>query len=100
MLFTVHRDLVKFLRFGQSPICPGPTCAEKLMPKPCCGFDAHELRCSNGTGTGRLVAQNSGQAAWKPCVSLAISKDTVPVRPAKSNGCFGYIARAVMPPAS
>src|SRR5271170_4833458 len=99
MSFTVHRDLVKFLPFGQSPRCPGPTCAEKRMPKPCCGFDTHESRCSNGTGTGRLLIQNSGHAAWKECVSLAMSNATVPVRPAKSNGCFGYMAREVTLPA-
>ena len=32
--------------------------------------------------------------------SLLTSKETVPVRPAKSNGCFGYIANVVTVPAS
>ena len=29
-----------------------------------------------------------------------MSNETVPVRPAKSNGCFGYIANTVTVPAS
>ena len=47
---------------------------------------------------GRSVSQNSGHAACVPWVSFDTSKLTVPVRPAKSNGCFGYMASTVTAP--
>src|SRR5690349_5277956 len=52
----------------------------------------------SGAGNGLSVITNSGQAAWGPCESAFTSKLTVPVLPAKSNGCFGYIARTVYEP--
>ena len=51
-------------------------------------------------GTGFSVIQNSGQAAWVPSESAVTSNTTVPVRPAKSNGCFGYVAWPTTPPPS
>jgi hypothetical protein len=41
------------------------------------------------SGYGFCVIQNSGQAACEPSVSSVTSNATLPVRPAKSNGCFG-----------
>src|SRR4051794_39132066 len=71
------------------------------MPKPFLGLDCPIAPPpAKGAGTGRSDIQNSGQAACEPCVSFETSKDIVPVRPAKSNGCFGYIARTVTVPAS
>src|SRR5579871_5939988 len=73
---------------------------EKRRPKPFCGTDAQLSWWVKGAGTGLSVSQNSGHAAWLPCVSLLTSNVTVPVRPAKSNGCLGYIASDVTVPLS
>src|SRR4029077_21194850 len=95
---TVQRVVLS--AFGQKPYCPGPTWAAKRMPNPSCGSAIHESKWLNGAGTGLSVSHTSGHAACVPCVSLLTSKPIVPVRPAKSNGCLGYIARTVTVPLS
>src|SRR6202035_4593074 len=94
----VQREVLSL--FEQKPYWPGPTWAAKRTPKPCCGSAIHESKWLNGAGTGLSVSHTSGHAACVPCVSLLTSKPIVPVRPAKSNGCLGYIARTVTVPAS
>src|ERR1700681_3551986 len=59
----------------------------------------HESKWLNGAGAGLSVTHTSGHVACVPCVSLLTSKPIVPVRPAKSNGCLGYIAKTVTVPA-
>ena len=54
----------------------------------------------NGTGIGWSLIHSSGHVAWLPWESLLTSKAMVPVRPAKSKGCLGYMARAVTVPPS
>src|SRR5579871_1169177 len=52
---------------------------EKRRPKPFCGTDAQLSWWVKGAGTGLSVSQNSGHAAWLPCVSLLTSNVTVPL---------------------
>ena len=59
------------------------------------GTDTSESKWVNGTGAGVDVYQISGHTAWPPPESSDTSNDIVPVLPAISNGCFGYIARLV-----
>src|SRR5215470_5008245 len=95
---TVKRRLSRLLALGQRPPEPISPFAANLMPKPFLGKLIQELKWLNGAGTGVSVTQNSGHEECGPCVSLETSNDTVPVRPAKSNGCFGYIASTVTSP--
>src|SRR5579875_2134581 len=45
---------------------PGAQTAAKRIPKLFCAPPT--LSCRKGAGTGLSVIQNSGQAAWLPCV--------------------------------
>jgi hypothetical protein len=70
------------------------------MPSAFGVYVSHVAKWVNGAGAGRSVSQNSGHAECVPVESFDISKLTVPVRPAKSNGCLGYMANIATPPAS
>src|SRR5258708_5917919 len=86
-------------QFGaQLPPWPGSQAAPKRNPKPNSGTDCQEEKWVKGLGTGLFVIQNSGQAACIPAESSETSKVTFPVLPAKSNGCLGYIVKAVTSP--
>src|ERR1700730_3397236 len=95
---TVQRVVLS--KVGHIPNWPGSACAAHRIPNPCWGSATQDPRCVNGAGTGLSVTHSSGQAACRPCVSLLTSNPILPVRPAKSNGCLGYIASTVTPPAS
>src|SRR5215472_13427556 len=71
------------------------------MPKAWAGIEPPTLeKCRNGAGLGVSVTHSSGHAPCVPCVSFETSNEIVPVRPAKLNGCLGYIVSAVTTPAS
>src|SRR4029077_8309049 len=71
------------------------------IPKALAGIEPPTLmKCRNGAGLGVPVTHSSGHAPCVPCVSFETSNEIVPVRPAKLNGCFGYIVSAVTVPAS
>src|ERR1700722_5958429 len=75
--------------------------AARRIPKALAGIEPPTLeKCRNGVGLGVSVTHSSGHAPCEPSVSFETSNDIVPVRPAKLNGCFGYIVSAVTVPAS
>jgi hypothetical protein len=75
--------------------------AARRIPKALAGIEPPTfVKCRNGVGLGVSVTHSSGQTPCVPSVSFETSNEIVPVRPAKLNGCFGYIVKAITVPAS